>query len=601
MMKQLFSKLMRSIEVLRHVTLNLFFILLLGFLIVTLMKTQPSLPEKMVLKLALDGDLVEQVQRPDFDFFALASPSPKQVKVYDVVTALQKAAKDDAVLGVRLDVGGLGRAALPHLQEIKRAIEMFKESGKPVMAYADNFTQAQYYLAATADEVYIHPLGHIGLQGYAVYRNYIKDALDKLEVDVRVFRAGKYKSAASPLIHTAMTEDERKANQAWLDTLWDVYTDDLFDMRGIEAERLQYLLDNPSLVIQIYQGDLGKMMLEEHWVDGLLYAEQANAKLKQKTGEAALVDFKTYLMASGEGLLPKQPKRADNWIGIVFGSGQILNGEQPSGTIGSDTMVEQLNMALEDDRIQAVVLRLNTPGGSALASESIRHAVEVLQQHGKPVVVSMGSMTASGGYWIASAAHEIWASPATITGSIGVFGIVPNISKGLQKLGVYTDGLGTTKLAGAMRIDKPLTPELADAIQLTIDHIYREFLGHVAKGRGMLLEEVEPLAQGRVWSGQDALALGLVDSLGGLDDAIQAAARLAGIEGNHEPVEVLPEQSPLELMLDNLLSEVWSWVAPTQSSTLNAMLWSVKQELTQVLMWNDPRGVYAISGVDFVQ
>ncbi len=600
-MKKVFFVLMKGVTGTRTVMLNVFFLFFLGFFIVTLINAQPSLPDKMVLQLDLQGELVEQVQRPEFGLSALTAPAPRQVKVNDVVNALERAAKDEVVLGVRLDLGELSRAALPHLQELRRAVEAFKESGKPVMAYADNFTQAQYYLAATADEVYIHPLGNIGLQGYAVYRNYIKDALDKLAIDVHVFRAGKYKSAAAPFIHNSMTDDERKANKAWLNTLWGVYTDDLFEMRGIEPERLQYVLDNPALSIQMYEGDLGKLMLAEHWVDGLKYADEADAQLMQKTGEVDLVDFKTYLMASGSSIIPSQPKSDDNWVGIVFGSGQILHGDQPSGSIGSDTMVEQLNMALEDERIKAVVLRLNTPGGSALASESIRHAVDVLRAHGKPVVVSMGSMAASGGYWIATAANEIWASPATITGSIGVFGIVPNISQSLQKLGINTDGLGTTKIAGALRLDKPLAPELAESIQLTIDQIYKQFIGHVSQGRNIPVEDVAELAQGRVWSGQDALELGLVDNLGGIDDAIQAAARLAGMDKNFEPIEVLPEQNPFDLLLDNLLSEAAVIFAPASNTWLEHMLHSVQQSLSNMMVLNDPRGVYALSEVELVQ
>jgi len=599
-MKIFFTKLMKGIDRTRSVMLNLFFVFIVGFLIFSLVNSRPSMPEQAILQLDLKGDLVEDIQRPDFGLSTLASPPSKQVKVHDVVNALNLAAKDDRILGARLDLTELSNAALPHLQEIRRAIEKFKAAGKPVMAYADNWTQAQYYLAATADEVYLHPLGNIGLNGYAIYRNYIKDALDKLDIDVHVFRAGKYKSAAAPFIYNVMTDDERQANSAWLDTLWGVYTDGLFEMRGIEASNLQNVLDHPALAIKKYNGDLAQLFLAEHWVDGLLYAEQADSKLMEKTGEADLVGYKSYLMATS-GLIPAQPKSDDNWVGIVSGSGQILSGEQPPGTIGSTTMVEQLQTALEDKRIKAVVLRLNTPGGSALASESIRHAVEVLRMHGKPVVVSMGSMAASGGYWIASAADEIWASPATLTGSIGVFGIVPNINKSLQKLGIKTDGLGTTKIAGAMRIDKELSPELADSIQMTINQIYAQFTQHVADGRGMPIEEVQQLAQGRVWSGQDALELGLIDALGGIDDAIEAAARLAHIEKNHEAIQVLPEQGPLDLLLDNLFSEASAMLAPTQWSILDSMLGSMRIQLKQILMWNDPRGVYALSGVEIVQ
>ena len=600
-MKSLFSKLMRGIEGTRNVLLNLFFLLFIGFFIITIMNAQPSMPEQAILQLDLKGALVEQVKRPSFGLSTLTSPEPKQVKVHDVVSALERAAKDERILGVRLDLSELSSAALPHLQEIRTAIETFKVSGKPVMAYADNWTQAQYYLAATADEVYLHPMGNIALQGYSVYRNYIREALDKLGVDVHVFRAGKYKSAAAPLIQNAMSDAEREADSQWLNTLWDVYKTELFAMRGIQPKRLQEVLDNPATSIKAYAGDLGKLFLAEHWVDGLLYPEQADAKLMAKTGDVELLGYKSYLMASGDGFLPTQPSQADNWVGIITGSGQILSGEQPSGTIGSDTMVELLQTALKDERVKAVVLRLNTPGGSALASESIRHAVEVLRQHGKPVVVSMGSMAASGGYWIASAADEIWASPATITGSIGVFGIVPNIHKSLKKLGVHTDGLGTTKIAGVMRIDKPLTPALSESIQMSIDQIYQQFIQHVADGRGIALNEVELLAQGRVWSGQDAKDLGLVDELGNIDDAIKAAARLAHIEQHHEPVEIIPPMNPMQLMMDNILSEVSASLDIQPTSALVTLVQSIDAGLQQVMSLNDPRGVYALSGVQLVE
>ncbi|MDQ6980139.1 MAG: signal peptide peptidase SppA [Ghiorsea sp.] len=599
-MKTFFSKLMRGIESTRNVLLNLFFLLFIGFFVVTLLNAQPSLPERGILKLELKGALVEQVKRPSFGLSALTNPEAKQVKVHDVVLALENAAKDERILGARLDLSELTSAALPHLQEIRQAIETFKKSGKPVMAYADNLSQAQYYLAATADELYLHPMGNIALQGYSVYRNYIKGALDKLGVDVHVFRAGKYKSAAAPLMQNAMSDAEREADSQWLNTLWDIYKSEVAEMRGIKAERLQEVLDTPAASIKAYDGDLGKLFVAENWVDGLLYPEQADARLQMKTGQADLVDYKSYLMASS-GFLPEQPQQADNWIGIITGSGQILSGEQPAGTMGSDTMVELLNTALEDERIKAVVLRLNTPGGSAQASESIRHAVEVLRQHGKPVVVSMGSMAASGGYWIATAADEIWASPATITGSIGVFGIVPNISNSLNKLGIHTDGLGTTKLAGAMRIDKPLTPALAESIQLSINQIYKQFVGHVAKGRDIPLNKVQDLAQGRVWSGRDAKGLGLVDELGNLDDAIKAAARLAHIEASHTPVEVIPPMNVIELMMENILSEVVVSLDLQPSSTLQVFIQAFDMKLQHIFALNDPRGIYALSDIEVVQ
>ncbi|MDX8387457.1 MAG: signal peptide peptidase SppA [Ghiorsea sp.] len=601
-MKSFFSGLMKGVETTRNVLLNVFFLVFVTFFVVTLMNVTPSLPDKVILQLDMEGALVEQVKQPDFGFSALTAPQPVQVKVHDVVTALKRAAKDDRVLGLRLDLEKLKGASLPHMQAVKKAIDTFKASGKPVMAYADQWTQAQYYLAASADEVYLHPMGNIALNGYSLYRNYIRDVLEKLEVDVHVFRAGKYKSAAAPFIQSEMSALEREANKSWLDTLWTVYKDDLFAMRGIKQERLQYVLDHPTASIQKYDGDLSQLFLAEHWVDGLLYAEQADAMLMAKVGEAELVGFHSYLMASGDGFLPTQPQSADNWVGVITGSGQILNGEQPSGTIGSDTMVELLHNALEDERIKAVVLRLNTPGGSALASESIRHAVEVLRGAGKPVVVSMGSMAASGGYWIAASADEIWASPATLTGSIGVFGIVPNIHRGLKKLGVQTDGLGTTSIAGALRIDKPLSAELSDSIQLSINQTYAQFTQHVADGRDLDLTRVKELAEGRVWSGLDAKRLGLVDELGDINDAIKAAARLANIEDNHEPIIIDLPMNAFDMLLTNVLSEVSVTLGLNKpTSGLASMVQILDGQLKEVMALNDPRGVYALSSVNVVE
>jgi len=599
-MKAFFSRIMKGIETTRHVVLNLFFLFILIFFIVSLMNVQPSIPDKVILQLDLKGTLVEQVKRPDFGLSALAAPEPNQVKVNDVVKALELAAKDERVLGVRLDLQQLKQGSLPHLSEIRTAIETFKESGKPVMAYADQWSQAQYYLAASADQVYLHPMGNIGLNGYSLYRNYIRDALDKLDVDVHVFRAGKYKSAAAPLIQNAMSDDEREANKMWLNALWNVYKDDLFEMRGIKQTRLQEVLDSPSLSIEAYDGDLGQLFLEENLVDDLLYVEQADAMLKSKAGDGELVDYKSYLMASHDGFIPAEPVEA-NWIGVITGSGQILSGEQPSGTIGSDTMLNLLQTALEEDRVKAVVLRLNTPGGSAVASESIRHAVEVIRKAGKPVVVSMGSMAASGGYWIATSADEIWASPATITGSIGVFGILPNIQRSLQKIGIQTDGLGTTKIAGALRIDKSLSKELGDAIQLSINQVYKQFIQHVAEGRELPIETVEELAQGRVWSGFDAKELGLVDELGDMDGAIKAAARLANIEEPYAPVSINPPMSSLEYMLNSLLSGVSTTLSIQPSSFVNQVAQMFDGQLKKIMSLNDPRGIYALSDIELVQ
>ncbi len=601
-MKKIFSRVMRGVETTRSVLFNLFFLLFITFLVISIMNAQPSLPDKFILQLNLQGSLVEQVKRPEFGLTTLTAPSPQQVKVHDVVTALKRAAQDERVLAVRLNLEKLNQAPLVHLQSIRQAIEVFKSSGKPVMAYADSWSQGQYYLAAAAHHVFLHPMGHITLNGYSLYRNYVRDALDKLSIDIQVFKAGRYKSAAAPFIQSAMSDDERRANQAWLNTLWDVYKEDLQHMRGIEPSRLQQVLDHPVPHIQQHHGDLAQLFVQENWVDGLRYADQADTYLKERVGDVQDVEFKDYLMASGDGFGPPQPETSDDWVAIITGSGTILQGDQPAGTIGSDNMVALLQTALDDERIKAVVLRLNTPGGSASAAESIRHAVERLKQAGKPVVVSMGSMAASGGYWIASAANEIWASKATLTGSIGVFGIVPNISRSLKHLGIQTDGLGTTAIAGTLRLDKPLTPILKQTIQMGINQTYHRFIQLVAAGRLMDIKEVEKVAQGRVWSGLDAQQLGLVDHLGDIHDAILAAATLAHIEDKHEAITLDPPINTMELIIENLFSQVVIWVSkPQPQSQITNIIQSFQQQLQHIQQLNDPRGIYALSGLEIVQ
>ncbi|MDQ6988945.1 MAG: signal peptide peptidase SppA [Mariprofundaceae bacterium] len=601
-MKKTFSLLMKGVEKTRYVLLNLFFLLFIAFFIITIINAQPSVPDKFILHLNLTGSLVEQVKHPEFGLSSFTAPSPQQVKVHDVVTALERAAKDERVLAVYLDVQKLTSASLVHMQDIRQAILKFQKSDKPIIAYAHHYSQAQYYLAAATDQVFLHPMGYIGLNGYSLYRNYVRETLEKLSIDVHVFKAGRYKSAAAPLLQSSMSQDEREANSMWLNTLWQVYRDDLKTMRNIEPSRLQYILDHPISTLNEHQQDLSRMFLAEHWVDDLLFADQAEDFLVAQVGHVEQVPFKHYLLASGSGFLPTAPESEKHWVAVITGSGTILEGEQPAGSIGSTSMVALLQTALEDERVQAVVLRLNTPGGSAAASESIRHAIDLLKQAGKPVVVSMGSMAASGGYWIATAADEIWASAATLTGSIGVFGIIPNISRSLNHLGIQTDGLGTTHIAGSLRIDQPLSDDIKTLMQMHIEQTYQQFTQLVAQGRNMDINQVKKLAEGRVWSGYEAHQLGLVDHLGDINDAILAAAKLANIEAEHEPIIISPPQNTWDLLLETILSQAMVWgFEPQPNSLMVQVIHNIQTQLQQVQQLNDPRHIYALSDLNVAQ
>lgn len=598
-MKSFFSKVMDIFDTVRKVTINLIFLLFILIFVVTLFSAGPQVPDNSVLVFNPKGALVEQLVRPSADSFPFAFPSQDQDVLPDVVRALELAANDPKIRMLRLDLEGMKPTSLAKLQDVRKAIETFRKSGKQVVASGHAYSQSQYYLAATADMLYLHPLGQVELTGFSAYRNYFKSALDKLDVDIHLFRAGEYKSAGEPLVRDDMSDAAREENKAWLATLWEAYKNDIADMRGVEAARIQTVLDQPTPFLAEHGGNLARLLKAENLVDELGDKIDADAYIESQLGVASAkksaIGYKAYLKASTK--LPSEPD-SPNLIGVVTASGPIVSGEQPTGTVGSDTVAGLLQKAAEDDRIKAVVLRVDSPGGSALASEVIRREVERVKEAGKPVVVSMGSLAASGGYWISATADEIWAQPTTLTGSIGVFGIVANIHRGLEKLGIHTDGLGTTNIAGGLRSDMPLNPELARSIQMGVDDIYRRFIGHVSEGRKLEAARVDQLAQGRVWSGEDAQKLGLVDELGDLDAAIKAAAARAGVANDYRRINVEPHMDFADFFVENMLSDLdarfgLSWTAKL-AALPGAKTWlDGLQGLELLTLFNDPNQVYA--------
>jgi len=605
-MKAFFSGLMRWMDRIRRFFINGFLLLFIVIFISALFASKPEVPDNAILVLKPEGRLVEQIVRPSADSFPFALPDPDQVLVEDVSHALELAKVDPKIKVVQLELEQLQNAPLEKLQKLRRAIESFKQSGKPVVVAGHAFSQAQYYLAATADKLYLHPIGLIELTGFALYRNYFKSALEKLNVDIHLFRAGEYKSAAEPLIRDNMSESDRAANKAWLGTLWEAYKADIAEMRGIESERIQTILDASSTHLAEHEGNFARLMKAEKLVDELADKHDADAYVagllgKSESDEIARIGYKAYLKAT-DVMLPQLPSQ--NLIGVVTASGPIINGEQPTGTIGGDTIAGLLRDVRLDERIKAVVLRVDSPGGSALASEVIRKEVERVKESGKPVIVSMGSVAASGGYWIAAPADEIWAEPTTITGSIGVFGVMAGVHRGLNELGIHTDGLGTTSIAGGLRPDMPLNPALAKAFQMGVDDVYNEFIKHVATGRSIDPARVNQLAQGRVWSGADAHRLGLVDHLGGLEVAIVSAAKRAGVESDYRKVMVEPKMEFADFLAENLLGEIGIWfddsVVSKISTSPAAKIWlDGIRGLELYARFNDPKQVYAYSELPY--
>jgi len=609
-MKAFFSGLMRWMDRIRRVLINGFLLLFLIAFFSVLFSAKPEVPDEAVLVIEPKGRLVEQIVRPSSDSFPFAMPSPDQVLIEDVNRALELAKVDPKIRMVRLELSNLQNAPLAKLQNIRTAIESFKQSGKQVVVAGHAFSQAQYYLAATADKLYLHPMGLIELTGFALYRNYFKSALEKLNVDIHLFRAGEYKSAAEPLVRDDMSESDRAANRAWLGTLWEAYKTDIAAMRGIKSERIQTILDAPSTYLSEHGGNFARLMKAEKLVDELADKHDADIYIagvlgKSESDDIARIGYKAYLKAT-DVALPESP--SNNLIGVITASGPIINGEQPTGTIGGDTIAGLLRDARQDERIKAVVLRVDSPGGSALASEVIRKEVERVKAAGKPVIVSMGSVAASGGYWIAAPADEIWAQPTTITGSIGVFGLMAGVHRGLGELGIHTDGLGTTSIAGGLRSDRPLNPELAKAFQMGVDDVYNEFIKHVSAGRSMDAARVDQLAQGRVWSGVDAHKLGLIDQLGELEAAVASAAKRAGVEKDYRKVSVEPKIGFAAFLAENLLGEISIWFGSGLGDSVvskiavlpAAKIWfdGIKG-LELYSRFNDPKQVYAYSELPY--
>jgi protease-4 len=528
-----------GLDGLRKVLHLLLLLLIFGMLWAAFSRSIPLVPHKAALIIAPQGPLVEQFTGDPFER-ALAESLrqlPVETLLRDVVESIEKAGNDERISALYLDLGGLDGAGVAKLQEVGRAIDEFRASGKPVIAYADLYDQSQYYLAAHADEVYLDPQGIVYIDGFANYGLFFKDAIDKLAVDWNIFRVGDYKSAIEPFIRNDMSPEEREASLVWLGTLWGTYKQDVAKARGIEPEALQTYADDAVAGLRRAEGSLARMALDAGLVTALEGRFAVEERLAEITGEDdngdvfVGVDQDAYLanVRSQEAL----SKKSENTVAVIVASGEILPGERPPGMVGSDTLAWQLREARDDEAVKAVVLRIDSPGGSVFASEVIRREVAALREAGKPVVASMSSLAASGGYYIAMDCDRIVASPATLTGSIGIFAMFPTFQRTLDKLGVHSDGVGTTALSSEFRLDRPLGEASRAILQQSLEYEYRQFVGRVAEARKKTVEQVDAIAQGRVWAGADAVDLGLVDELGGYERAIESAAQLAELDGDY--------------------------------------------------------------------
>jgi len=598
-----FGLVWRILEGIRRVLHLILLLVIFGFILAALHTSIPIVPHTAALVIAPEGSLVEQLSSdPVRRAFGEASGGPApETLLRDVIDAVAAAKTDSRIKLIVLDLGSLDASGLSKLQEVGAALRDFRAAGKRVVVAADSLDQTQYYLAAQAGEVYLDPLGLVYLDGFSYYRMYLKDAIEKLGVDVNVFRAGTYKSFTDQFSRSDMAASEREESSVWLEALWNAYQQDVTHARSLPAGALnEFVADEPAALTAV-NGDAAKLALQRGLVTALKSRRQVADELKGLVGEDDdshsfnSIGMNQYLASVRSKRVLKS--KSDSKVGIVVASGEILDGHQPPGTIGGESTADLLRQARYDKAVKAVVLRVDSPGGSMFASEQILREVQTLRKAGKPVVVSMSSYAASGGYYISSAANQIFASPTTLTGSIGVFSVVPTFQRTLEKLGVKVDGLGTTAIAGDMRLDRALTPATRRILQTSVDHAYAEFLRRVADGRKKAVEDVDKIAQGRVWAGVDAQRIGLVDHLGGLKDATDAAAKLAELSADYGVDYIEPELSLRQQLLMQLRSEtlrmgqIAGFVAPR--GDVERMLDPLLEQARAIARLNDPRGLYA--------
>ena len=589
-----------GLSIFRVVVGNLLFLALIVFLLsIFLHDGDADLPDQAALVLSLRGDIVEQKSETVLSNRLFGEAAREETLLKDVIGVIDYAGGDRRVQALVLDLRHLGRAAISKLLDIGEALERFKASGKQVYAFGDFFDQRRYYLAAHADQISLHPMGGVLLTGFGLYRNYFKSALEKLLIQFHVFRVGTYKSALEPFLRDSMSEYAKDANLSWLNILWDEYKNKVAQLRDLSPQDIDDYINNGPEHLARVGGDDAQLALDLGLVDALKTRDQVRDDLIRLVGEDEdkktfkQIEFNDYLTAIRPEFLQTHADRLK--VGIIVAQGIILDGSQPTGRIGGDTLADLIRQARRDDEIKAVVLRIDSPGGNALASDIIRRELEITRQSGKPVVVSMGSVAASGGYWIASAADQIWAAQTTITGSIGIYSAFPTFEKSLDYLGVHNDGVGTTRLADAFDTARPLNPILADSMEQIIQHSYSRFIQKVSEGRNMMPEDVEKIAQGRVWAGKTAKELGLVDAIGNLQDAIGSAAEMAALK-SYDVIYVKQPLTPREKMirrLNRFLTGVVSHMGGQPVPRAVRMYEKFGSELEHVMELNDPKGVYA--------
>ena len=581
---------------------TLFFLLMIAFILTLFIKPRVKVPEGAALIISPAGNIVETKTaiNPIARFVNEIGgiQVPEETRLQDILDTINAGARDKRIKIMLLSLSKMNRAGINQLRAIGHSIENFKKTGKLVIAADDRYNQSQYYLASFADTIYMNPMGAVGLRGFGVFRLYMKELLDRFAVNFHVFKVGSYKSALEPFTRNEMSAEAKEENRLWLSNLWKIYCKDIAEHRSLTPEKINSLINEMPDYLRRSGGNAGRMALDTGLIDGLKTNQEIEDELIRRVGRSdddktfKQIQFTDYLTTITPSFVGQGSEK--NRIGLIVAEGAIVSGEKITGQIDSTALCRKIRHVREDKKMKALVLRIDSGGGSAFASEQIRQELLLVKKSGKPVVVSMGSMAASGAYWISADADRIIASPVTLTGSIGIFGFLPTFEKSLAKIGIFSDGTGTTSMAGAGNPLRPLSPALQDTIQQGVEEGYSRFLSIVAQGRNMPTAEVEQLAQGRVWDGATALKLGLIDKLGDLNDAIREAAGLAGVS-DYAVEYVQPDISTAQQFLRKLANRGAVFLERHHLvSSGNPVRQAIKQQLDFSLLTTDPAHIYAL-------
>ncbi|MEE4164937.1 MAG: signal peptide peptidase SppA [Desulfocapsaceae bacterium] len=592
----------RSFTILRSLVLNFVFLLVIIIILISFFQSRDVvIDDNVLLTLSITGKIVEQKSQTDplgeaiNEIVGFATPV-EETYLQDILDVIAHAEDDPKIKGILLDLATMDGAGMDKLAVIGSRLEQFRQTGKPVIAAEDFYSQNQYYLASHADKIFINPMGGVYLNGFGLYRLYFKDALEKLQVNYHVFKVGSFKSAIEPITRNSMSPEDRFQSRTWLNGLWDNYARDVARQRNIDPAEINNYINMVPNNLKKAEGNLAQLAKNYNLVDEI----QPRHKIRNYLASLSAPETKHGFKQVAFSNYLKKVHRSYQYDGtdqdtvaLIVAQGTIVPGSNRPGTIGAESLTSLLRLAADTPSVKAVVLRVDSGGGSAFASEVIRQEILELKKTGKPVVVSMGSIAASGAYWIAADADRIFASENSLTGSIGIFMAVPTFENTLNNLGIHRDGVGTTNLSGALDLSAPLSAEVKQAVELTLEHGYRTFLAIVAEGRDMQPDKVEIIAQGRVYAGENALEAGLVDQLGSLPDALRSAAELAGIEDYR--TRTLSATGSLGNRLLRYLDSSSLLAGLEQSLFISAInrLLPGEIELPHFLLFNDPNGMYA--------